>query len=477
MCVLVLFVVYFLSMRVEPGVGVRNRSGVRGMTDTGMIKRQTRERMGRTNHSAGNSERQDVGRGVCLPETELHHAWQTADSARAQVEAADGKCYRVLYSGMPGGSYGPDFRQAVLEREDGSELVGDIEIHVRAREWYAHGHAEDDRYNGVKLHGVWSARDGGGCVLNKAGLRIPQIGLSTLHTDAQTKHDNRDIADEAASQARGTLAYRLVCQAGDEWFAGKMAMFSEEIDTFGGDIAAQLGIFEALGYARNRWQFRTLARRVPWPYLKRELRANCSTDSTAHHIAEQLLRWGAGWQPAPDFASAPALMGEAPDWNRAYGMPANRPEQRVSAAAHIAASWYAAGGPLSHTLDTVRKAERCSDIWREVSPRGSGIGKARAMEMTVNIVLPLAAAWAQRGGDSALYAKALALYEAHPTMNTNSVLRESVRYLQSRGFSTGTCRGARQQQGTMHLYKSNLVQPRATRQIRLPVHSTELPRD
>ena len=472
-----LLVVYFLSMRVEPGVGVRNRSGVRGMTDTGMIKRQTRERMGRTNYSEGDPDRQDVGRGVCLPETELHHAWQTADAARAQVESADGKCYRVLYSGMPGGSYGPDFRQAVLEREDGSEIVGDVEIHVKSKEWYAHGHAEDDRYNGVKLHGVWSAQDGGGSVLNSAGLRIPQVGLSSLHIAAQTQRDRTDIAADAASKARGTLAHRLVCQAGDEWFAGKMAMFSEEVDAFGGDIAVQLGVFEALGYARNRWQFRTLARRMPWPYLKRELLDNCDRVGTATSIAETLLKWAAGWQPVPDFATAPALMGDAPAWNRAHGMPANRPEKRVAAAAKLVASWYEMGGPLAHTLDTVRKAERCSDIWRQLAPEASGIGKSRAMEITVNIVLPLVAAWAKRGGDTALYSKALELYEAHPTMGTNSVLRESVRYLQSRGFYTSHCRGARQQQGTMHLYKSNLVRPRATRQIGLPVHMTELPRD
>ena len=464
-------------MRVESDDGVPDRSGVRGMTDTRKIRQKVRERMGRPNHSAKNSEWQDAGHGVCLPETELHQAWQTADAARAQVESANGTRYRVLYAGMPGGSYGPDFRQAVLEREDGSEIVGDVEIHVRSKEWYAHGHSMDDRYNGVKLHGVWSAQDGGGCVQNRAGLRIPQVGLSTLHIDAQSQRDHTDIATDAASKARGTLAERLVCQAGNEWFAEKMAMFNEEVETFGGDIAVQLGIFEALGYARNRWQFRTLARRMPWPYMKRELRANCNGDAKAVSIAETLLKWAAGWHPAPDFATAPALMGDAPVWNRAYGMPANRPEKRVTAAAKLAASWYEVGGPLAHAIDTVRKAERCADLWRQLAPEGSGIGKSRAMEITVNILLPLVAAWARRGGDAELYSKALEMYEAHPTMGTNSVLRESVRYLQSRGFSTNHCRGARQQQGTMHLYKSNLVRPRATRQLGLPVHMTETARD
>ena len=408
------------------------------------------------------------GEGVCLPETELHHAWQQADGTRAQVESTEGLRYRVLYSGMPGGSYGPDFRQAVLEREDGSELVGDVEIHVRAREWYAHGHAEDAHYNGVKLHGVWSARDGCGYVVNLAGLRVPQIGLSELHKGARAR---RAAWDEARDEgvAAGVLGDRMVRQAGDEWFAGKVAMFREEVDTFGADIAAQLGLFEALGYSRNRWQFRTLGRRVPWPYLKREIMVNAGRGLSASEVALQLLRWGAGWDARPEFAIAPALVGDAPVWNRASGMPANRPERRVAAAAELVSAWNAGGGPMAHAVDAVRCAGRCSDLWRAVAPNGSGIGKSRAMEMTVNVLLPFVAAWARIGGDGVLYAKVVSLYEMHPDVSANSVLRESMRYLGSRGLSVGMCRGARSQHGAMHLYRSVLVRPRPTRQPELPV--------
>ena len=403
------------------------------------------------------------GGGVCLPETELHHAWQQADGTRAQVESADGRRYRVLYSGMPGGSYGPDFRQAVLEREDGSELVGDVEIHVRAREWYAHGHAEDAQYNGVKLHGVWSARDGGGSVVNFAGLRVPQVGLSELHRRVRTKREAWDgLRDDC--DVGVVLGERMVSQAGDEWFAGKVAMFGEEIKTFGADIALQLGLFEALGYSRNRWQFRTLGRRVPWPYLKREIMVNVGRGLTASEVSLPLLRWGSGWDARPDFAVAPALVGDAPVWNRASGMPANRPERRVAAAAELVSAWYSRGGPMAQAVDAVRRAERCSDLWKEVTPKGSGIGRSRAMEMTVNVLLPFVAAWARFGGDGVLYAKAVTLYETHPDVSENSVLRESVRYLRSRGVGIADCRGARLQHGAMHLYRSVLVRPRPTRQ-------------
>jgi hypothetical protein len=46
----------------------------------------------------------------------------------------------------------PDFRDAALETADGAWLLGDIELHLRARDWLAHGHHADKRYSGVVLH-------------------------------------------------------------------------------------------------------------------------------------------------------------------------------------------------------------------------------------------------------------------------------------------------------------------------------------
>ena len=92
--------------------------------------------------------------GAQVPETVLHEAWRRADRRRAPVSTVDGKRYRVLYSGMPGGSYGPDFRDAVLERDDGSEVVGDVEVHREPADWFAHGHDSDPKYGRVLFHAV-----------------------------------------------------------------------------------------------------------------------------------------------------------------------------------------------------------------------------------------------------------------------------------------------------------------------------------
>ncbi|MEE8046087.1 MAG: DUF2851 family protein, partial [Dehalococcoidia bacterium] len=84
-----------------------------------------------SNRRYGKSER-PVG-----PEAILHQAWRNAGLERASVRGRDGHDYRIVYGGRPGGSLGPDFVDAVIERDDGVTFRGDIEIHVRETDWRA----------------------------------------------------------------------------------------------------------------------------------------------------------------------------------------------------------------------------------------------------------------------------------------------------------------------------------------------------
>ena len=59
--------------------------------------------------------------------------------------------------GRRNGGAGPDFLDASVDVEGRGLLRGDVEIHVRARDWMSHGHHRDPAYNGVVLHVVWDA--------------------------------------------------------------------------------------------------------------------------------------------------------------------------------------------------------------------------------------------------------------------------------------------------------------------------------
>ncbi len=268
-------------------------------------------------------------------------------------------------------------------------------------------------------------------------------------------------------------AKRMLELAGDDRLALKIKSRRFDVERYGPDLAMQMAIFEALGYPRNGEQFRHLARRLPWPYLIR-FAAKAGADASRWHgftedvaRAEALLLWAACFGERPDFAAAPALAGEVPNWETVATRPSNRPRARMAAVARLVAEWWRHGGPLRHALKLLGAARRGSQLRDAFVIDGRILGRGRAGEIVVNAVLPTAAAWAEVGKDAALYRTVLDRYRDHPSLPSNSVLREAMRVLNERGVLISKILGARRQQSAMHVYKTMLLRPRASRQLNL----------
>lgn len=416
--------------------------------------------------------------GVCVAESFLHEVWRSADGDRSRVATADGRSFRILYSGMPGGSFGPDFKDAVLEARDGSEVQGDVEIHREVSDWYTHGHDEDERYGRVIFHAVGSSSHGDKrrATLNALGAEVEEIEIGELVVGS----DVSSIALRARfPRERGVTVEDAVevedewlDAAGDERFAQMIASRRVDVDRFGPDLAMQMSVFEGLGYPRNRIQFRTLARRLPWPFLVRFAHRTRHSERGGEDCEEDvdraadLLRWAGGFAPKPGFSPVPKLAGDPPRWCAAASRPANRPQVRIVSAAHLVAEWWSIGGPLRWALSEMSVADDSARLPKAFRPI-NGIGEGRAGEIVVNAVLPTIAAWAEIGGDGALYRAATHQYRQHRSLPSNSVLREAERAIRLRGCPIGRIRGARRQQGAMHIYKMMLLRPRVASQIRL----------
>ena len=398
-------------------------------------------------------------------EKTLHEAWHSADGEKRRIATAEGNRYRVLYAGMPGGSLGPDFRDAGFEAKDGSEVWGDVEIHRDAADWYAHGHDSDANYGGVAFHLVVDGSPSRNGTINSVGMKIPEADIGNFVVDSELKIDDRRCRRPARADESSTA--RWLDSAGDERFALKIESRRVDVDRFGPDLALQLAIFEGLGYPRNRKAFRHLAMRMPWAYLARFARAQCAEARGLETMAGELLRWSAGFEGPPRWVDVPRLAGVAPEWTRAASRPSNRPESRIAAAARIIADWWRHGGPLRHALSAMRKTEQSGTIADAYRCPGGVLGAGRAGEIVINAVLPTVAAWAQSGRDAALYAEANALYRDHPSLPMNSVLNEAVRVLRVRGYPVPRLRCARRQQGVMHIYRQMVTRPRASHQMRL----------
>ncbi|MCH9011204.1 MAG: DUF2851 family protein, partial [Chloroflexi bacterium] len=87
-------------------------------------------------------------------ERALEVLWQRAHTLAEGLVTEEGRRIRVLYPGRVNRRAGPDFRDAVIATESGERIVGDVELHLSAPEWYAHRHDIDPNYNGVVLHVV-----------------------------------------------------------------------------------------------------------------------------------------------------------------------------------------------------------------------------------------------------------------------------------------------------------------------------------
>ncbi len=90
-------------------------------------------------------------------EAEIQQLWGSGAFRGQSLRALSGERYVVLHEGRRGAGAGPDFRDAVLVDDQGARRVGDVEIHLRAANWRAHGHDRDHRYDAVTLHVVLNA--------------------------------------------------------------------------------------------------------------------------------------------------------------------------------------------------------------------------------------------------------------------------------------------------------------------------------
>ncbi|MBK9289759.1 MAG: DUF2851 family protein [Flavobacteriales bacterium] len=84
----------------------------------------------------------------------LQFIWEQGLFDRHGLRTVDGEMVEVVHAGTIQANSGPDLVDATV-RIGGQLWAGTVEVHVRASEWYAHGHHTDPAYDNVVLHAVW----------------------------------------------------------------------------------------------------------------------------------------------------------------------------------------------------------------------------------------------------------------------------------------------------------------------------------
>ena len=201
-----------------------------------------------------------------LDESYLHFLWRSKRLPFHQLTLSNGGSFQLISEGVYNAfESGPDFSCAQMKMDD-IHWVGNVEIHLRSSDWYAHGHHHDPAYNNVILHVVLlHDRE---VFIN--GASVPTLELKSVidkeHLQRQKKGINTAIPCAPLAKVQKklpffelinpTLRNRLVRKT--------MSGFSSVTDTMHHFYSL---IARAFGSKVNDLPFEVLANQVPWKSL------------------------------------------------------------------------------------------------------------------------------------------------------------------------------------------------------------------
>jgi hypothetical protein len=195
-------------------------------------------------------------------EMDLYPMWQSFCKSKRKTV-----CGRLQgeFAGEINLSEGPDFSGAVFFL-DGTKSSGDVEIHIRRRDWYKHGHHLDSRYDRVMLHLVWSeSPDDLKPVHNSKGCLIPAISVQAL--PPQLVMQNR-VADCVAENTNRTGLMERFMPLITQRLVGVGRQIYRKAADSSLDQALFCEICAILGSPQNSKNFRWLANHLHWEILQ-----------------------------------------------------------------------------------------------------------------------------------------------------------------------------------------------------------------
>jgi hypothetical protein len=324
-------------------------------------------------------------------EAELAAIWESCRFPPEALTTTAGAAVEVVYPGRRNGGAGPDFRDAVL-RVDGRERRGDVELHLRASYFHAHGHDGDPAYDNVVLHVVYEADEGETRL--SSGARVPVAAFAPWLARRAGELEGwlsapplwQEPCRDAAARLGDDAVTASLTAAGRERFERRVAYLAREAEAHGEEEALWRALIGALGYGGDSTGFRRLAETLSAAQARRLAEPGGET------TLETVLRTAAGL--LPQTAALAGLTVLQPALAAGRGRPANRPERRIAAFARL---YGRAGGDLAaYARASVAAAKSPRDLvarWCVAPPAGGPalIGPARAAEIVLNAVLPFAA--------------------------------------------------------------------------------------
>lgn len=108
-----------------------------------------------------------------MQEDFLHYIWKHKKVNTLNLKTTNGELISIISVGQHNLNSGPDFFAAQL-KIDVQLWAGNVEIHVKASDWFVHNHETDKAYDNVILHVVWEHDTD---IFRKDNTTIPTLEL------------------------------------------------------------------------------------------------------------------------------------------------------------------------------------------------------------------------------------------------------------------------------------------------------------
>ena len=290
-----------------------------------------------------------------LTERVVQRIWSRGDYFGEGLRTVSGRCLRVLDPGRWNLQEGPDFKEARIEIH-GKAYTGDVEIHFKPEDWFAHGHERNPNFDGVILHVVLRQSSGTSVVCRTSRGDAPEtlVLLPLLERDLEAYAMDEALLDlervnelawvEDFLGLRPEERERRLLEGADVRWSQKLAFAKKRLA--GSDWAAachQLTL-EVLGYSRNRAPMHRIALEYSLEDFTMDLSVEAIFENLrgkwrlqglrpANHPKKRLLQYAAICRRAPDWPErlrrvltrcSPDPVGNTRAYRRSVGMGALR---------------------------------------------------------------------------------------------------------------------------------------------------------
>ena len=371
-----------------------------------------------------------------------HYLWKNKIKGNF-LRDIDGLEIEIIDPGIHNLDAGPDFFNAKLKIE-GVEWIGNVEIHVKASDWYRHGHEEDPAYDNVILHvvGISDKR-----ITREDGTLLPQVEFTfpesfyRILADLSTQTDNVRCASYLSALPKLTVTDWLETLS-IERLQQKSTRILEIRKQTGGDWEQTCFILLArgLGFGLNGDPFEQLAKSLPLKLLHHHsdnlMQLEALLFGQAAMLDPSLYMFDEYFQLlcreyyflSKKYSLRPIHPGQ---WKYSRTRPHNFPHRRI---ALLAGTAYGGFSLFTRLLESVRDLDRLLDVF-DLHAEGywethysfdgcSGmvpkeLSASSKSLLAINVAIPLLYAYAAITGNFELGEKAAGMmYELKPENNS-----------------------------------------------------------